>query len=121
MWKSLLRSTHAGFDLAILAVGAALGVSPWLFGFVDEVNAAWNSWICGSLLALVALIGLWRQYDWTEWVAAACAVWAALSPWTLSYVSAAALWSHVVAGVAAFALATVRLWMARRMPPAKAA
>jgi hypothetical protein len=43
-------------DWVNLVLGAWLFISPWIFGYVGEANAAWNSFIVG---ALIFLIGIW--------------------------------------------------------------
>lgn len=116
-----LRKPQAGFDIANLVVAACLAASPWIVGFADERTAAWNAWFCAALTALAAIAALVRYHEWEEWAAAVIGVWTALSPWALGYVSQAARWTHVIAGVLVLAIAAAEVWAARREPPAKTA
>lgn len=54
LW-SLLGAGGAG-SWVTAAFGALLLVSPWAFGFADDVAAAWTAWITGGVTVIV---GLW--------------------------------------------------------------
>jgi len=45
-------------DWANLALGVWLFFSPWIFGYSSMTNMAWNSYIVGILIGLVALWGI---------------------------------------------------------------
>ncbi|MFZ5870214.1 MAG: SPW repeat protein [Actinomycetota bacterium] len=41
-----------------VVVGAALFLSPWVFGFADVTRAATNSWLVGAAVVLLSLWGV---------------------------------------------------------------
>lgn len=45
-------------DWVNLVLGAWLFISPWIFGYVGSTSAAWNSYIVGALVFLIAIWGI---------------------------------------------------------------
>lgn len=39
-------------------IGGYYFVSPWIFGYADESSAAWNAWLVGAAVALLAALAL---------------------------------------------------------------
>lgn len=97
-------------DWANLALGLWLFVSPWVLGYADLRSAAWNSWTMGVVIAAVSTAALILFSPWQEWVNVALGVWLLVAPWVMGFAgaeNAAALWNHVVVGLAVGGLA---LW-----------
>ncbi len=102
-------------DWANMVLGAALFVSPWVLGFAGETAPAWNAWVCGAVIAALAVVALLSFAEWQEWINAALGLWVAVSPWLLGFAAlSAALWTHLILGVLVAALATWRAWSAHR-------
>jgi hypothetical protein len=111
----MLNITNRGtedraLDVVNIIVGVCLALTPWVLGFTEA--AAWNAWLVGAAIALVALGALMAFREWEEWVNLVLGVWAIVSPWVLGFVfsgtHAGAV--HVVAGVIVAALAAIELW-----------
>jgi nitric oxide reductase large subunit len=114
------ESTAANGINAVL--GLVLLVSPWLLGFTDESNAAWNAWIFGIAITVIAGAALSQRQTWEEWVNLILGIWVAISPWAVGFTNlTAASWLHLVIGVIVAVLAAVELWRINRAPPARAA
>lgn len=95
-------------DWANLGLGLWLLVSPWPLGV--EGAAAWNSWIMGVLVAGVSAAALIRFAAWEEWTLALAGVWLLVAPWVMGFAgadAAAALWNHVLVGLA---VGVIALW-----------
>ena len=60
-------TTFFAFDLweewLNVAIGAWAAISPWVLGFAGSAYAMWSHVVIGVLVALLAGIELWRQYD----------------------------------------------------------
>ena len=102
-------------DTAIDTINAVLGVclalAPWVLGFTDNSSAAWNAWIVGAAMALVAIGALVSFAEWEEWVNLALGLWTVIAPWALGFAGLTyALYAHVIIGLVAAALAAVELW-----------
>lgn len=97
-------------DWVNLALGAWLFVSPWVLGYAGHAAPAWNSWILGIVVVAVAAAALIRFAVWEEWLNAICGLWLLVAPWVMGFAgadAAAALWNHVLMGLAIGILA---LW-----------
>lgn len=108
-------------DAIELVAGLVLVAAPWLFGFADVAGAAWNAWLVGGAIALVALGALVAFNPLEEWANLALGLWAIAAPWLVGFTMlAGALWAHVILGAIVAALAASRLWMAGGSPPSHA-
>jgi hypothetical protein len=111
---------------AVNGINAVLGlvllISPWIFGYTGETMAAWNAWICGVAIAVIAAAALSQRQTWEEWVNLVLGLWVVASPWILGFDGLTnATWPHVVIGLIVAVLAAVELWMINRAPPARMA
>lgn len=108
-------------DWIALVLGAWLFISPWLLLEVVPGTAAWNFWVVGAAIVVVALAALFRFHEWAEWVNGALGVWLVISPWVLKFSSlTAATWNAVVCGILVVALAIAGLWEIRHAQPKQA-
>lgn len=121
MWKYLTsKSGMATVDAAQLVAGILLFAAPWALGFAGVQAAAWNAWIVGAAIALVALGALTVFNRYEEWANLALGLWAIAAPWALGFATGAAMWAHVVIGAVVAALAASRLWTADGPPASHA-
>lgn len=119
MSTSLSFKRWAALDLVNVVAGLCLGLAPWYLGFASHAVAAWNAWIIGALILIVASAAIsaeeWKESDantW-EWINFALGVWAAVSPWVLGFeLLAGAKIVSLVAGLIVAALAAIHLWLA---------
>lgn len=92
-------------------------VSPWLYGAYHMANA-WNSWIIGAVLAIVAAICLNtsnRNAANLSWLSVILAVWVFFSPWIFHYsVDRDRFISSLCVGVVVFVLSMMSVMMASR-------
>ncbi len=72
-------------DSGNLLLGAWLFVSPWVLGFAAEPAAAWNAYIAGGVIAVLAVAALYAFQSWEEWVNVLLAIWLVVSPWVLGF------------------------------------
>ncbi|WP_417436151.1 SPW repeat protein [Hoeflea sp.] len=117
MLKSLSLNNRAAFDIVNVVAGLGLLVSPWLLGFTAETYAAWNGWIVGAAIALIAVAALYAFYEVEEWINLALGVWALAAPWVLGFSAVtAAMWAHVIADIVVAALAAGSIWFSHNRP-----
>ena len=111
MLKSLSPDRRTAFDIANVVAGLGLLLSPWYLGFAAETAAAWNAWLVGAAMTLIALAALFAFHRLEEWANVALGLWAVIAPWVLGFATlAAAMWVHVIAGLVVAILAGVSLW-----------
>jgi hypothetical protein len=108
-------------DWINLVLAVCLFISPWVVGFVTEMNPTWNAWIVGVVLAVLALATLSAFAEWEEWANLVLGVWLIISPWILGFAANMdAMWTHVVMGVLIAAVSAWAIWGHRQAPPAHA-
>jgi len=75
----------ASNTIALLA-GVWLFVSPWVYSASMERNA-WNSWIFGAVIAILAAIRLGRPMGTValSWIHCLLGIWMFISPWVYGY------------------------------------
>ena len=86
-------------DWVNVSLGAWLIIAP-LVG-VGQVNdaAAWNSYLMGTLVAVVAAAAIVRVRLWEEWTNLFAGVWLILAPFSLHFVDQPdALWNQIIVG-----------------------
>ena len=114
---------------AVLAVW--LFISPWVLQFgsgvparvqaaappayVGDVHAAaWNAWVLGVIVFLVAVSAISRMDFWQEYVNTVLSIWIFIAPWVLGFAMlSGAAWDHWVVGVLVFLLSISVLSRAR--------
>ncbi len=98
-----------------LALGIWLFIAPPLGVGPTDGFAAWNGYLVGVAVVVVAWAGLVRPEPWKEWTLAGIGLWLMMAPWLLAYhfTATAATWNHVIAG---FVLAAAALSALREMP-----
>ncbi|WP_332302830.1 SPW repeat protein [Rhizobium sp. GR12] len=117
MLKSLSSNNRTVFDIVNIVAGLALLLSPWLLGFATETYAAWNAWIVGAALAVIAAVALYAFYEAEEWVNLVAGIWTVAAPWVLGFSAmTAAMWVHVVAGIVVAVLAAGSIWFSHNHP-----
>ena len=101
-----------------LVVGIWLFISPWVLRTTSDAPTAWNAWIIGAAIFVVALIALGTPASAVApWANVVLGVWLFISPWVLRYTDvsdgAANAWTFGVITV------LVALWaQASRRPAA---
>jgi hypothetical protein len=114
---------------AILAIW--LFISPWVLqygsgapantadatttGVVGAVHAAaWNAWVLGVIIFLVAISAISRMDFWQEYVNIVLSIWVFIAPWVLGFaLLSGASWSHWIVGVLVFLMSISVLSRAR--------
>jgi hypothetical protein len=66
MFDSIMirRGEETAIDIVNAVLGVCLALAPWALGFTGEVAAAWNAWIVGAAIALVAVGALVAFTQW---------------------------------------------------------
>ena len=103
---------------AVLAVW--LFISPWVLqfgagapaatgdattaGLSGSVHAAaWNAWVLGVIVFLVAMSAISRMDFWQEYVNIVLSIWIFIAPWVLGFaLLSGAAWDHWIVGVLIF-------------------
>ena len=69
-----------------IIVGIWLFISPWVLGTTSDAATAWNAWIIGAAIVVVALIALGTPASAAApWINVVLGVWLFISPWVLRY------------------------------------
>jgi hypothetical protein len=121
-------------DWTMLVLAVWLFLSPWILGFAAGApvegeavaagftTAAWNAWVLGVVIAVLALWAAFRFAEWHDWANGVLGVWLVASPWILGFAAlTAAVWNHVVVGLLIVALAAWELWDVRHQPTSRTA
>jgi len=66
MANSLSSSNRTAFDVVNIVAGLGLLLSPWYLGFTNEAYAAWNAWIVGAAVAVIAAAALFAFHEAEE-------------------------------------------------------
>lgn len=117
----MIRSTYFRdrnpADVVNILAGVGLALSPWLLEFTTVAAAAWNAWIVGAAIALIALAALVWHHPAEEGVNGVLGLWAAIAPWLLGFSELRAAMSvHVVLGLAVAIVAAAVLWSDSQRP-----
>lgn len=117
MLKSISLSNRSAFDIANLVAGLGLLLSPWYLGYAGQTGAAWNAWIVGVAITVIAGAALFAFHRVEEWMNLALGAWSVIAPWALGFaVLPAATWVNVIAGLVVAALAIAGLWFTHNRP-----
>jgi len=117
MLKSLSSDNRTAFDIVNIVAGLGLLLSPWYLGYAAETYAAWNAWIVGAAVTLIAVAALFAFHQVEEWANVALGLWAVIAPWILGFSAVvSAMWVHVIIGLVVAVLAAVRLWFTTNRP-----
>ncbi|MCF6126600.1 hypothetical protein EN904_02960 [Mesorhizobium sp. M7A.F.Ca.CA.001.07.2.1] len=118
MLKNLTSdSSRPALDVVNILAGIALALSPWLLGYAADAVAVWHAFIAGVITVLIAARALVAFHKFEEWANLVVGLWIVAAPWVLGFAGlAAAMWSHVIAGVVVAALAAASLWLANNRP-----
>ena len=118
-------------DWALVVLAIWLFISPWVLHFGSAAvigatggtasgvgHAAWNAWILGIILFLVAISAVSRLQVNQEWIALVLGAWIFIAPWALGFVLLPkASWDHWIVGVLVFLIALANLSMFRTVHP----
>lgn len=86
-------------DWVNLILGIWLFLSPW-FGIGVTETAAWNSWIFGAVIAVMAGWALANPQVWEEWVNLVVGIWVLIAPFVLGFTELeGAMWNHIIVGL----------------------
>jgi hypothetical protein len=55
----MLRWLGYSLEFLLMALGIWVFISPWVLGFSDQTRAAWDNWISGAVIFLLALWAWW--------------------------------------------------------------
>lgn len=108
------KTEENAIDIGNAIVGVCLALTPWVLGFTHETAAAWNAWIVGAAIAVIAIGAVVSFYQWEEWANLLLGIWAIIAPWIVGFSAvAAATYAHVIAGIIVAVLAATELWLTR--------
>lgn len=105
------RQSNAWQDWANLILGLWLFASPWLIHFTGATAAAWNAWIFGAIIAILAAAALYEAQRWEEWTNVVLGIWVAVSPWLLGFSGdQMTMWNALVVGILVLCIAGWELY-----------
>jgi hypothetical protein len=117
MAKSLASNYRKAIDIINIVAGLGLLLSPWYLGFAAGTHAAWNAWIVGVVIAVVAAAALIAFHEAEEWINLVLGLWTLIAPWALQFsVVTPAMWAHVIVGILVALLAVCCIWLVRNRP-----
>ncbi|QGZ41140.1 SPW repeat-containing protein [Pseudoduganella flava] len=98
-------------DRLILLLGVWLFITPWIFAYAIPSPHSLNAFLCGAVLAILALFDLYKTYVWAVVVNLAIGIWVAVSPWVLQadYGQGNILLNNLLVGAAVAILAAWEL------------
>jgi hypothetical protein len=82
-------------DCSNLVLGLWLFVSPWVLGYAGGA-AAWNAYVLGSGIVLIALLAASMPKAWEELINTLLGVWLVLSPFVIGFSSMRKVSLHTV-------------------------
>jgi len=103
-------------DVASLALGIWIALSPWILGFAEELPpATWNALILGAIIVMLAAVDLDTPARWEAAASIVLGAWAVVSPVALGFAAnREATLCMFAAGVAIVVLGSWTLVSARR-------
>lgn len=107
-WVNLLLAVWLFFSPWILQFGNNVATSePVTRGVAGQAatDAAWNAWVLGVIVFLIALSAIGRMELWQEWFNLVLGAWIFVAPWVLGFAtgsSPAAAWDHWIVGALIF-------------------
>ena len=105
--------TNRWQDWFLLVLAIWLFFSPWILNFGagatnagtgaagSLANPAWDAWVLGVVLFVVALTGMGSPPAWQQWFGMILGVWIFIAPWVLGFAwrgLPAASWDHWIVG-----------------------
>lgn len=73
-------------DWGDLTIGGVLFISPWALNFTDLSAPAWNAWICGLVIMIMAAYSLFVALrEWEHWNGIVIGGWLMAAPWVLGF------------------------------------
>lgn len=87
-------------DWFTMILGFWLIIAPFAgIGMKGDI-AAWNSYICGAIVAILAVAAVARPKLWEEWVNLVIGVWLVLAPFVLGFTDQSApMWNQIIVGL----------------------
>ncbi len=81
------RALYRWQDILNLVLGIGVGISPWLLGYAETLQAAtWNAVIVGVAIVVLAAIDIDVPAQWEEWSIVALGAWLAVSTYVLGLI-----------------------------------
>jgi len=103
------RAQYRWQDILNLMLGIGVGISPWLLGFAETLQAAtWNAVIVGVAIVVLAAIDIDVPAQWEEWTIVALGAWLAVSTYVFGLIELR-MAAMVTIG-AALAIVVLGLW-----------
>ncbi|HVS66443.1 MAG TPA: SPW repeat protein [Thermoanaerobaculia bacterium] len=90
------RPARPWTDWVNALAGLWLFLSPWAMAPEVSSAAAWNAWIFGLVITLLALASFTDRR--AQWGNAAAGFWVFISPWALTYQWVAMAWNAWIVG-----------------------
>jgi hypothetical protein len=117
MLKSLSSNSRRALHIVNTVAGLGLFLSPWYLAYMGETYAAWNAWIVGAVVALIAIGALVAFREYEEWANLVLGLWSIIAPWALGFAAmTAAVWAHVIAGIVVAVLGAGNVWFIHNRP-----
>jgi len=106
-----------GCDVINLILGIFLFFSPWILSFAPGAES-WNAWVCGAVIAGLAIAALSAFVEWEEWLISIVGIWIIVSPWILQFSgNSNAMRTHVIVGALVVVFAAIEIWLTYQAPP----
>lgn len=117
------------WDAANMVIAIWFFISPWVLQFGQNASvapleqgtpatdvvgaAAWNAWVLGVIVFLVALSAMGRLARGQEWINLLLGIWIFIAPWVLGFAYGPYGWAagdHWIVGALIFIVSAAALW-----------
>jgi SPW repeat len=109
-WRRL-----SALDVYTGSFGLFLFVSPWLFGYANEVTRI-DVWASGAAITAISIAAIFAFSDWEEWLNLLLGLWSIVSPWALGFMHTRAMLVSIGLGTMVAFVAAVELWLVNYDP-----
>lgn len=128
---TLVRDRNHWQDWVNLVLAIWLFVSPWVLNLAGVIDgstgagatanspgmaAAWNAWVIGVVVGVIAVAALSRLQQWEEVINMLFGIWLFIAPWVLGFTTlSVAAWDHWIVGALIFLIAACDVATMSRM------
>ncbi|PRD45208.1 hypothetical protein C5748_03035 [Phyllobacterium phragmitis] len=99
-------------DIAMMALGAIIFVSPLFYPVGGNVTIVVSAMITGAVIAALGIMEMVSLRRWEEMLAFLAGVWMIVSPYALNYMGPLRSW-HIALGLIVALVAALQMWQDR--------
>ena len=112
MGRMELMQHRSWEDIAMMALGAIIFLSPFFYPLGGNVAIVLSAVIAGAVIMAVGIMEMVSLRRWEEMLAFLAGLWMIIAPYALSYMGPLRTW-HVALGLVVALLAAFQMWQDR--------